>query len=63
MRVSNCDTINDGTPRILTYDEMHGSFYVTPDTDEVVLECCSSLDVYGFNGDPAELSFNKIREY
>jgi hypothetical protein len=43
-------------------DEMDGSFFVTPDTDEVMLECVSSLEVYGFNGDPAELSFNKIRE-
>jgi hypothetical protein len=43
-------------------EEMNGSFYVTPDTDEVVLECASSLEVYGFNGDPSELSFNRIRD-
>lgn len=43
------------------YDEMDGSFYVTPDTDEVVLETCSSLELYGFNDDPSELSFHENR--
>jgi hypothetical protein len=43
------------------YDELDGSFYVEPDTDEVVLECASSLEVYGFNGESTELNFNQLR--
>jgi len=44
-------------------DEMDGAFYVEPDTDEIVLDTVSSLEVWGFNGDPSEVNLSLLRNY
>lgn len=42
-------------------EEMDGSFFVTPDTDEVMLECASSLEVWGFHGDSSACDATYIK--